>query len=264
MASYRISTEKNLYAPQRHELIVDLVESRGRVEVSSLAQELGVTPETVRRDLTILERLGKLRRVHGGALPVAQMEGEPSLLERLGRNREAKKRIAQRALLEMPSQGTLLLDSGTTTLAVVHALPDNFSLDVITNSVVIAALLAERSNLSVHVLGGKIRHRTGALVGEWTQSALDDICVDLAILGTNAITIEQGMTTPNQTEAAVKRAMVKSARRTIVVSDSSKVGLVRTHRFAQLAEIAMLITDCNLDDETAAEFDKKGMEVVRV
>lgn len=263
MSSNPHPATRSLYAPQRHDEIVAAARRAGRVEVNGLADQLNVTPETIRRDLAALERLGKIRRVHGGALPMAQTEPEPSLLDRLGLHSDIKERIAARAVLELPSQGTVLLDSGTTTLAIARALPREAKLEVVTNSVAIAAILSDHPGVALHMLGGAIRQRTGACVGHWATDALQRLCVDVAFIGGNGFSVQRGMTTPDEAEAAVKRAMVLSARRPIVVADSSKAGQERLHRFADVQEIALLITDDKLDDETTAELDAAGVEVVR-
>ena len=113
-------TSRIRYAAERQEAIVDTARAQGRVDVTEISEQLGVTPETVRRDLTILEQRGLVRRVHGGALPVAQTDREPSILQRLGLEAGEKQRITERALAELPGQGTILLDSGTTTLALAR------------------------------------------------------------------------------------------------------------------------------------------------
>ncbi len=263
MSSSPPNGSRTLYAPQRHEEIVATARRAGRVEVNALAEQLTVTPETIRRDLARLERLGKIRRVHGGALPLAETEPEPTLLDRLGRHSDAKERIAARAVLELPPRGTILLDSGTTTLAIARALPLDAELDVVTNSVAIAAVLSDHPHLEIHMLGGTIRRRTGACVGHWATQALHRLCIDVAFIGVNGFSLNRGMTTPDETEADVKRAMVLSSRRPIIVADSSKAGQARLHRFADVDDIALLITDEGLDDETSAELDATGMEVIR-
>ena len=263
MSSNPSPITRSLYAPQRHEEIVASARRAGRVEVNGLADQLSVTPETIRRDLAALERLGRIRRVHGGALPVAELEQEPSLLDRLGQNSETKERIAARALLELPQQGTVLLDAGTTTLAMAKAWPVSADLVVVTNSVAIAAVLADHEGMTVHMLGGTIRQRTGACVGQWATDALEWMCIEVAFIGANGFSLRRGMTTPDEAEAVVKRTMVHSSRRPIVVADSTKAGQERLYRFAEIGEIAMLITDDGLDDETTAPLDAAGMEVVR-
>lgn len=113
------------------------------------------------------------------------------------------------------------------------------------------------------MLGGRVRERTGAAVGDWVASALKDICVDVAFLGTNGFSVARGLTTPDQIEAAAKRAMAKAARRTVVVTDSTKAGVDHFHRFARFKDVALLITDSELDDETADQLDEAGTDVVR-
>lgn len=257
------SNTRHLYAVQRHDRIVAEAQTAGRVDVTHLAELLGVTPETVRRDLTSLERRGLVRRVHGGALPVAQTDTEPSVVERLGRNTAEKERIAVRALAELPERGVILLDSGTTTLALARALPNNLRLSVVTNSVSVAATLTDRVDLEVHMLGGRIRERTGAAVGSWAVRELAEMSVDVAFLGTNGFTTHRGFTTPDETEADVKRAMVAASRRAVVLSDSTKAGQVQFQRFAQPSQVDVLVTDFCLDDETADAFEEAGTEVLR-
>lgn len=253
-----------MYAPERQKRILDLARSVGRVEVTGLAEDLGVTAETIRRDLTALERRGFVRRVHGGALPVERLGLEPSVATRLGHSSAQKMRIAARAIEELPPDGTVLLDSGTTTQAMADQFPVDRELTVVTNSPRIAMTLQEHAPIDVYLLGGRVRHRTGAAVGEWLVSALGDVTVDVAFLGTNGFSVGRGMTTPDQAEAAAKRAMADAARRVIVVSDSSKAGLEHFHRFARLDEVDVLVTDTGLDDETAHQLDAAGTDVVRV
>lgn len=253
-----------MYAPERQNAILELARSQGRVEVGVLAEHLQVTPETVRRDLTALERRGLVRRVHGGALAVERLGVEPSLERRMGRLSEEKGRIARRALAEVPEDGTILLDAGSTTAALAEILVHGGELTVVTNSVAIAALLHQRSDVSIFLLGGRLRRRTGAAVGEWAQNALADLFVDVAFLGANGVDAQRGFTTPHEVEAATKRAFVAAARRTVVLADSSKVGSVSFHRFARSEEVDLLITDEGLEDERAEELDGVGIEVVRV
>ncbi|WP_062203315.1 DeoR/GlpR family DNA-binding transcription regulator [Demequina salsinemoris] len=253
-----------MYAAERQHEILARARANGRVEVGPLADSLGVTVETVRRDLTALERMGAVRRVHGGALPVERLVLEPSLVARETRNSEQKRRIAARAIEELPAGGTILLDAGTTMLAIAEAIPADLEATVVTNSVAVASRLADMPHLELLMLGGRVRQLTGAAVGDWTEAELAPLCVDVAFIGTNGLTVERGLTTPDQTEAAAKHAMVRAGRRVVVVADATKVGPVHLHRFAALDEIAMLITDDSLDDETAQAIGDAGVEVARV
>lgn len=252
-----------MYAAERHEAILERARAQGRVEVGALADSLGVTVETVRRDLTALERFGVVRRVHGGAIPVERLTLEPTVASRETHRSEQKQRIAARAIEEIPDGGSILLDSGTTTLAIASLLPLDRSITVVTNAFAIAARLADVSGIELMLLGGRIRTRTGAAVGQWATGALRDMYIDVAFLGTNGFSVERGFTTPDQDESAAKRAMVAASQRVIVVADSSKAGQVHLHRFADANEVAMLVTDSSLDDDTTEDFDAAGVEVVR-
>ena len=251
-----------MYAAERQQRIIAEARSAGRVEVTALADSLGVAAETVRRDLTALERRGSLRRVHGGAIPVERLEVEPTLATRSGRLTEVKRRIAARALDELPSGGSIILDSGSTTLAVAELLPPDLDLTVLTNSLAAATMLSSHPGIKLYLLGGRVRGTTGASVGEWATGALDDVVVDVAIIGTNGLSVARGLTTPDQSEALVKRAMVGAARKCVVLTDSSKAGDDHLHRFAQLADVDVVITDTDLDDDVAAEIRAAGPEVV--
>lgn len=252
-----------MYAPERQQRILEVARAQGRVEVLALSADLGVTTETVRRDLTALERRGAVRRVHGGALPVERLEVEPPLSSRTSRNAEAKRRIAARALDEVPTEGTVLLDGGTTTRALAELLPDRSGLTVVTNSIDTAAVLQSHEHTDLYVLGGRVRGRTGATVGDWLVSALADVTVDVALIGANGYSPSRGMTTPDQAEAVAKRTMVRAARRTVVLADSTKAGDDHFHRFADTESIDLLVTDTGLDDDTAEELAAEGMAVVR-
>ncbi|WP_353510416.1 DeoR/GlpR family DNA-binding transcription regulator [Intrasporangium sp.] len=251
-----------MYAAERQQRIIAEARRAGRVEVTALADSLGVATETIRRDLTALERRGSLRRVHGGAIPVERLEVEPSLATRSGRLTDVKRRIAARALDQLPSGGSVILDSGTTTGAVAELLPPDLDLTVLTNSLSTASVLTTHPGVSLYVLGGRVRGQTGAAVGDWAVRALTDVVVDVAFIGTNGFSVSRGLTTPDQSEALVKRAMVASARTVIVLSDSSKAGDAHLHRFAELADIDILITDADLDDDVTAEIRAAGPDVV--
>ncbi|MBK8468599.1 MAG: DeoR/GlpR family DNA-binding transcription regulator [Candidatus Phosphoribacter sp.] len=252
-----------MYAPERQQAILVAARAHGRVEVTALAESLRVTPETVRRDLTALERLGVVRRVHGGALPVERLGVEPTLATRREHFAAEKGRVAARAIEELPEEGTVLLDAGTTTQAIAELFPRDRELTVVTNSIAIASILHGHPEIDLYVLGGRIRPRTGAAVGTWATSALADVTVDVAFLGTNGFSVRRGMTTPDQAEAMAKRAMVAASRRCVVVADSSKAELVHFHRFALLDDVALLITDRLLDEETADRLEAEGLDTIR-
>jgi DeoR family fructose operon transcriptional repressor len=252
-----------LYPEERQLAIAALVAERGRVAVTAVAEEFGVTTETVRRDLAVLERSGLLRRVHGGAVPAGTLTlVEPGLGERHGTRSEAKRAIAAAALDLLPrSDGSIALDGGTTTAALADLLPDRRLL-VVTSSVPIAARLAVTSGINLHLLGGRVRGVTQCAVGETTVQALADLRVDVAFLGANGISSRHGFTTPDEAEASVKRAMVRAGQRVIVLADSSKLDREHLVRFAALDDVDVLVTDTEADPGIVAELEKADIEVV--
>ena len=252
-----------MYAEERHQLIVSQARLEGRVDVTALASELDVTPETIRRDLSTLERQGLVRRVHGGAIPVERLRFEPSLADRDSLMQAEKERIAKAALDELPDGGTVLLDAGSTTSRLADLLPMERPLTVVTNSLPIALKAALRPNLTVFMVGGRVRGRTVASVDDWAQRCLAETSVDVAFLGTNGFSAERGLTTPDMAEAAVKRAMLACARRRVVLADHTKFGSDQFARFGLLQDVDVLVTDSGLDEGTAAELATLGPRVVR-
>lgn len=244
-------------------MIAEKARNERRIEVSALSESFGVSPETIRRDLSMLERQGILRRTHGGAVPVEQVRFESEVAERLSRMSEEKARIAESAMRFVPSRGTILLDSGTTTGALARLLPGGRELTVVTNCLPIASLLVAHPSVTVLISGGRVRARTLAAVDDFAMDFLENFSPDVAFVAANGVTTGQGLTTPNPAEAAVKRAMVRNGQRVILVADHSKVGQEHFVRFAGLDDIDVFVTDSGLGDEPTLEFEAAGVEVVR-
>ncbi|WP_199425284.1 DeoR/GlpR family DNA-binding transcription regulator [Actinotalea solisilvae] len=252
-----------MYATERQQEILTRARLDGRVEVKDLADALDVTPETVRRDLTALERRGVLRRVHGGAIPVERLGIEPAIADREGRMAGQKERIAKAALDELPDGGAIILDAGTTTIRLAELLPTDRELTVVTHALPIAMLLASRPTITLHLLGGTVRGRTLAAVGPWAERSMADVYADVTFLGTNGLTVQRGLTTPDLAEAGVKRALVAAARRTVVLADHTKVGRSDFAQVAPLSAIDTLVTDSELEPDLADEIEAAGPRVVR-
>ncbi|MFC6016585.1 DeoR/GlpR family DNA-binding transcription regulator [Plantactinospora solaniradicis] len=252
-----------MYAEERQQEILRLARAEGRVDVMALAEGMNVTAETIRRDLTVLERAGVLRRVHGGAIPVERIGFEPALAARDAVLINEKERIAKAALAELPDEGAVILDAGTTTARLAQLLPSDRELTVVVNSPVLAASLGVKPNLTVLLLGGRLRGKTLATVDDWALRPLAEMYVDVAFMGTNGCSVERGMTTPDPAEAAVKRAMIGAARRVVLLADHTKIGNDYLARFGTLADLDLLITDSGLDEELADEVEATGVRVVR-
>jgi len=252
-----------MYAPERQQEILRLARDGGRVDVLSLAEEFQVTAETIRRDLKALDRAGLLRRVHGGPIPAGRLDFEPDLAERESTAADEKDRIAKSALAELPAEGTMILDAGTTVARLAGMIPLESTLTIVTHSLPNAARLADHPGIQLHLVGGRVRHRTRAAVDAWALRAYGEIRADVLFIAANGFSAEHGLTTPDLAEAAVKRAAVRAARRVVLLADSAKHGQEHFARFGDLSDVDLLITDSGLSPEDAAAIERDGTEVVR-
>jgi DeoR family transcriptional regulator, fructose operon transcriptional repressor len=250
-----------MYAEERRQEMAVVIRQDGRGDVSELADRFEVTPETIRRDLTDLERQGVLRRVHGGAIPIERFRAEPGIAEKVASMAKEKSLIASAALAFVPERGTVLLDAGTTTLALAEVFPDR-ELTVFTNAMAVGLELAIRRNLQLYLIGGRVRGRTLADVDEWALRQLADLRVDVAFIGTNGLTVTRGLSTPDPAEAAVKRAMCQAAQQVVVVADHTKVGEEDAVRFAFIEDVDALVTDTGLALAHRQALEEAGVEVV--
>lgn len=260
MSKSERGSAKAMYPTQRHQFILDRLRTTGRVDNADLISDIGVTNETIRKDLIELEGHGLLRRVHGGAVPVGQLSYEPPVSARVNQQAE-KKRIASAALAHLPSGGAVLVDAGSTTSEFAALFPSDLELTVYTNTLSIALSLTHRPRLTVMILGGRVRPVTLAGVDDWAARALGEINVDVAFLGANAISIDRGLTTPDPAEAATKRLMLHSAQRRILLADHTKLGRVSLCKHADLADIDLLITDVGAPAAELKVLRATGLEV---
>jgi DeoR family transcriptional regulator, fructose operon transcriptional repressor len=251
-----------MYPEERQQVILGRARGKGRVDVAALADEFDVTTETVRRDLTVLERQGVLRRVHGGAIPVERLGFEPTLSVRETVMIDEKNRIAKAALAELGEAGSILLDAGSTTAKLAEELPTDRELTVVTHSVNIALTLVARANVTVLLVGGRLRGRTLASVDDWAQQAYRDTFVDVAFIATNGLSLGRGLTTPDPAEAMVKRAALSAGRRRVLLADHTKVGNDHFARFGDLADVDTFITDHGINSDDAAQIEAAGPKIV--
>jgi DeoR family fructose operon transcriptional repressor len=253
-----------MYAEERQQELASMVAHQRRIAVSHAADHFGVTTETVRRDLARLERRGLVRRVHGGAVPASALTTvELAVAERDVAASAEKDRIALAARDLIPrAGGSVILDAGTTTGRLAKLFPPDAALTVVTNSLPIATTLATHPAVQLNVLGGRIRSRTGAAVGRYALEALRDLRVDVSFIGTNGLTFEQGLTTPDQDEAAVKAAMVAAGRRVVILADSSKIDHESLVRFARIDQMDSLVTDSGISEAAVRKFEAADIDVV--
>lgn len=253
-----------MYAEERQTALAEVVRSAGRVSVSDAAEHFGVTTETVRRDLAALEALGLVRRVHGGAVPADALTTlEPDVSERRRAAQAEKVRIGKAALQFLPGvAGSIVIDAGTTTAQLAAAIPADARLTVLSNDGGVVKRLNGHANLELHQLGGRVRPTTRAAVGPRTVAVLADLRVDVAFLGTNGLSLEHGLSTPDPDEAAVKSAMIAAASRVVVLADSSKIGREALVRFGRLEQVDVLVTDSAVDPAVTGRLEDLGIDVV--
>lgn len=253
---------RSMYSAQRDQRIMTTLRAAGRVDVSDMAKQLSVTGETIRKDLVRLERQGFLRRVHGGAVPIGSLV-EPEVSKRVDYALE-KDRIARAAISHLPDSGSVLIDSGSTTARMAEYFPDDKALTVFTNALPIAQTLLARPHLSIYVVGGRLRSQTVATVGGWATRMMSEVNVDVAFLGTNGISPQRGLMTPDADEGDIKRLMMVRAKRKILLSDHSKFDLISMCTYGELAEIDLLITDSGLRSEHRMALEATGLTVEKV
>ena len=259
-----------MYAPERHTEILSRARAAGRVEVTALATDLDVTQETIRRDLDVLERQGRIQRVHGGAIPPLGRNGrEAAVDDRRATRIGAKAAIARAAMGHLPpAHGSVLLDGGSTTgclAAAMSAAAREGALEpvtVVTNSPSAGVELSHARDVEVLLLGGRLRPVTETVVGAQTNALLSSISADVAFLGSNGLSAVLGLTTPDAEEAAAKRLIAARSQRVIALVDSTKFGAEHLCTFADLSAIDVLITDAVPPSSLAEALNRAEIEVV--
>ena len=245
---------------ERRQAILGTLERDGKVVASELVLSLGVSEDTVRRDLRDLAEQGLLQRVHGGALPAAQPTG--SFARRLEISRAAKVALADGALPLLEGARVIVLDGGTSSLALARALPSGYDGTVVTNSPPIATALAAHPQVSVILIGGRLLKEAQVAVGAAAVDALRFVRADVCVLGICSLHPEVGVTTLDHEEASVKRAMVASAGEVIALATADKLRTASPWVVSPLADVDHLVTDG--DAELTRPFSAAGIDVIAV
>jgi DeoR family transcriptional regulator, aga operon transcriptional repressor len=259
--------EKELMTQQRRARIVATVQRLGSVRVGELASRFGVSEVTIRNDLVVLEKEGRLARDRGGAVAKESGRFVTSLLrvdERSALNHEAKRRIAMAAAGRVGSGDTILLDAGTTVVEMASSLTECVPLTVVTNALNVIMAFNRMPDVRLMCLGGTFHPESGSMVGLLAEHALGELTVQKLFLGAQALDLENGMTDSTTEIAQVKRAMLRSARQVILLADSSKWGRSGFIKVAPLSEVDTIISDDGLPPETRAAVERLGIELVIV
>ena len=245
---------------ERRQEILGRLDRDGKVVASELVASLGVSEDTVRRDLRDLADQGLLLRVHGGALPAAQAIG--SFERRLELGHEAKVALADAALPLLHGARVIVLDGGTTPLELARRLPHSHTGTVVTNSPPVAVALAAHPQVEVVLVGGRLLKADQVAVGSVAVEALRSIRADVCVLGICSLHPDVGVTTFDHEEAHVKRAMVASAGEVIALATADNLRTASPWVVASLADVDHLVTDG--DAELTQPYAAAGIDVVAV
>jgi len=237
--------ERPVFAEERRQRIVDAVTAQGRVRLADLVETLGVTEPTIRKDLDELQRRRLLRRTHGGAIAV-QPHLEVPVHDRGLQHLEAKQLIARACRDEISPGQSIFLDSGTTVQEIAEGL-DNLNVNILTNALGVANLVADRPGIRHTLIGGQVRPLGGSLVGPVALDNLSRFNVDIAFIGASGLT-EDGISVADVAEAQIKRTVIDRARRVVVAMDSSKFGTSDFVTVCELDYIDMIVTERSTDD----------------
>ncbi len=234
---------------QRRELLLSRLRTDGKLVARELAAELGISEDSVRRDLREMAAAGLCQRVYGGAVPVSRALADYAT--RASVEPESKRRVAAHALQLIRPGHRVILDGGTTTLAVANQLRPDLAATVITHSPTIAAALVRHPSVEILLLGGRIYKHSAVACGTATVEAAATVSADLFLLGVTGVHAEHGLTTGDPEEAAMKRALSARAAETYVLASTEKLGAVSAYRVLELDEVAGVITESGVLDPAA-------------
>ena len=247
---------------QRRKYILDHIVKDGFVKVSELAESLGVTQTTIRKDLNYLESQGVLQRAHGSAIPPTQQMMDLNLSAKKLINFEAKQKIAEKAASLIKSDDSILVASGSTISLFAEALKPKGRLNVVSISVNISAHLGDIPGITVMQVGGILYGNTLSVLGAEASKTIENLYCSKVFFGVDGIDLEYGLTCGTGEEASITQKMMQSSQTKIVLSDSSKVGQRGFARICEVGDIDILITDSGMPLETRQRIENMGVKLI--
>lgn len=251
-----------MLSQERRNEIRRILQQEKTVTVDALARRFFVSPSTVRRDLDRIADDGSIRRTYGGAFLLETLSSEPPVALREHDNADAKQSIAAAAASLIHDGATILLDTSSTVTAMVPHLNAFDGLTVITNGIKTAYLLNAYGKITTYCTGGRLREHNMSLVGMTTCQRLGDINADFAFLSCRGLTPEKGITESSEEEAQVKKAMIAAAEHTVLLCDSSKIGMVLMNRVCMPDRLWAIVTDHPLPPEYEAAFRASDIKIL--
>jgi DeoR/GlpR family transcriptional regulator of sugar metabolism len=250
---------------KRRALIEERVVKDGEIDFATLATEFQVSEMTIRRDVSALEDKGVVRKINGGAIALVGKSTEPSFEARAGQAADEKAHMASAVIELLQPHETVILDSGSTVLAVARAIRGRgLGLTVVTPSMLVAAELADDEGTTVLLAGGQVRPGELSLIGSETEATFGLYNCDVYVMGIAGVDARRGITDYHREEANVKKAALAAADRVIVVADASKLGRVQLMNVAGFGDIDSLVTDGDANDPAVRAAHDAGVNVVHV
>ncbi len=249
-----------MLAPERRDLILERLRLDGRVVARDLAVEWGISEDSIRRDLRDLAAAGLCQRVYGGALPVS-----PAIADYATRTTiatDSKGRVAARAIELLPAGATVFLDGGTTTLDIARMLPRERALTVITHSPAVALALLDAPAVDVQIIGGRLFRHSAVASGAVAADAVQRIRADVFLLGVTGVHADQGLTTGDPDDAAMKRMIAARSADTYVLASHEKIGTASAYTVIGLDEITGVVTDAGEEDATVRALEDRDVTVL--
>lgn len=248
---------------ERHKYIKEQMARNGFIRVQDIADQLGVTGATIRKDLRILESQNVLYRTHGSASPVKPHVMDISITEKQTQNITQKRMIALAAQNIIKPDDAIILASGSTVTAFAEILqPMGKTLNVVTPSLGIAVLLNEKENIKVVVLGGEMYKNSLSVRGVYAEQGLTNVSCSKLFIGCDGIDIESGITCATIQEARLTNAMMKAASKTVVLADSSKFGRRGFGKIGEIGDIDIIITDSGISDTLKEQIEEAGVQII--
>lgn len=226
---------------ERHRYILDRLTQEHRVYLTHISKELDVSNDTVRRDLEELARAGLLKKVHGGAVPTLGIPSEAANQPKS--NTDEKTRLASKAVTLFKSGDLILIDGGTTNLALARQLPKDKHFTVFTNNFSIVDALGDHPLIDLVFLGGSVSKDSHITVGITVFQALQSIRVDWLVLGVSHVHPQRGLTVANREEALLKKQMIEQARKVVILVDSHKLNTAETYSVASLQKVDVVVVE---------------------
>lgn len=256
-----------MLADERYTIILQMANHDGIIKNIDIKNKLGVSLETVRRDLNLLERQGRIQKIFGGAKLITGTGGQPvgydSFNLRTGRHTKEKMRIAEKAASYITEGQSIALDSGTTSVELAFAIKKKFqSLTVVTNSLNVLDALSDAGGFTVILTGGIYKADERSLVSGISTAIFSDLSIKTFFLTTCGVSVEKGVTYQRVDEILVQQKMIECSDQTILIADSSKIGENSLIRMCGLEKISTIITDDSISEEKIECFAKEGIEIV--